>query len=98
MKYLQIKRVKSLNGKIFFETLKEFGKNYPELLNFINEREDITEEATYFALDLSPSKQKILDDFFDSNNNEFDFAKRYIEKISNIDKVPTWIEEIKNLY
>lgn len=60
----------SLNGKIFFETLKEFGKNYPELLNFINEREDITEEVTYFALDLSPSKQKILDDFFDSNNNK----------------------------
>ena len=88
----------SLNGKIFFETLREFEETHPELSNILNGTNDPTEESVYFALDLSPSKQELLEKFFDSNNNKFDFSKKYVEKIGNTYKVPEWIEEIKKLY
>lgn len=88
----------SLNGKIFFETLKDFKENHSELSNIIREISEPTEEATYFSLDLSPSKQKLLESFFNTNNNKFDFAKKYSEKISSVYKVPEWIEQIRKLY
>ena len=88
----------SLNGKIFFETLKDFQDNHTELSNIISSISEPTEEATYFALDLSPSKQKLLETFFDKGNNKFEFAKKYVEKISSEYKVPEWIEDIKKLY
>lgn len=88
----------SLNGKIFFETLKEFENTHAELSNIIKEIDEPIEEATYFSLDLSPSKQKILEIFFDTSNNKFDFAKKYSEKINSEYRVPEWIEDIKNLY
>ncbi len=88
----------SLNGKIFFETLKEFEKTHTELSNIIQEINEPTEESTYFSLDLSPSKQKLLENFFDTSNNKFDFAKKYSEKISSNYKVPEWIEDLRKLY
>ena len=88
----------ALNGKIFFETLREFEEAYSELSNIIKDIDSITEESAYFALDLSPSKQKVLGSFFDKDNNKFDFAKRYSEKISAEYQVPEWIEKIKELY
>lgn len=87
----------SLNGKIFFETLKDFEEDHSELSNIIREISEPTEEATYFSLDLSPSKQKLLESFFDTNN-KFEFAKKYSEKISSVYKVPEWIEDIRKLY
>jgi predicted ATP-dependent endonuclease of OLD family len=71
----------SLNGKIFFETLKEFEKTHGELSNIIKEINEFTEESTYFSLDLSPSKQKLLENFFDTSNNKFDFAKNIQKKL-----------------
>lgn len=59
---------------------------------------DPTEEETYFSLDLSPSTKKTLDSFFDKNNNKFEFAKKYSEKISSMYKIPEWIEQIRMLY
>jgi predicted ATPase len=88
----------SLNGKLFLETLKEYETDNPELSNIIKGIEDPTEESSYFALDLSPSKRKILEDFFDKNNYKFEFAKKYSQKISHEYKVPEWIEKIKNMY
>ena len=88
----------SLNGKIFFETLKEFENTHTELSNIIQGIGEPTEESTYFSLDLSPSKQKLLEKFFDTNNNKFEFAKKYSEKISSNYKVPDWIEDIRNFY
>lgn len=88
----------SLNGKQFFETLLEFQDDHPEIESIINGIEDPSEEASYFALDLSPSKQKLLEKFFDSGNMKFDFAQKYSEKIGRKFKVPEWIDEIKNLY
>jgi hypothetical protein len=88
----------ALNGKIFFETLKDFQDNYTELSNVINSINDPTEESTYFALDLSLTKQKLLESFFDKDNNKFEFARKYVEKISSEYKIPEWIEDIKKIY
>ena len=88
----------SLNGKLFLETLKEYETDNPELSNIIKRIKNPTEESTYFALDLSPSQRKLLEDFFDKNNYKFEFAKKYSQKISHEYKVPEWIEEIKKMY
>ncbi len=88
----------ALNGKLFFETLIEFSDSYPELESVIKDIYNPSEESTYFSLDLSPSKQKILDDFFNIGNNKFDFANKYINNLSDKYIVPDWIENIKMLY
>lgn len=88
----------SLNGKLFFETLKDFLETNPELASITDFINTPTEESSYFVLDLSPSKQKILERFFDADNNKLDFAKKYVKKISVEYVVPEWIEEIKKLY
>ena len=88
----------SLNGKQFFETLLEFQNDYPEIDPIINGIENSSEEASYFSLDLSPSKQKLLEKFFDTGNIKFEFAKKYAIRTGKKYQVPDWIEEIKNLY
>lgn len=88
----------SLNGKLFYETLLEFQDDYPEIINVLSDVNEPSEEAVYFALDLSPSKLKLLDDFFDSDNNKFEFAKSYVSKLDDTYEVPDWIENIKKLY
>lgn len=88
----------SLNGELFFETLKDFLETNPELTSIIDSINNPTEESSYFVLDLSPSKQKILEKFFDTDNNKLDFAKKYVGRISVEYDVPEWIEEIKKIY
>ncbi|TNE52842.1 MAG: ATP-binding protein [Bacteroidetes bacterium] len=88
----------SLNGKQFYETLKDFESDYPEIEPIINGIEAPSEEASYFSLDLSPSRQKLLEKFFDIGNIKFEFAQKYAEKIGETYLIPEWIEEIKNLY
>ena len=93
----------SLNGKIFFKALKEFENNFPKLLEITQqiEKDQIKtqkkEKESYFYLDLSPSQNQILDDFFNINNNKINFAKKYVEimKIYKEFKVPEWIQQIK---
>ena len=85
----------ALNGKLFIETLLEFKTEYPEL-DFIDEIAVYKEEPSYFALDLSPTKQQILENFFDKDNNKFRFANKYVEKMTKQYSVPKWIEEIKS--
>lgn len=88
----------SLNGKLFYETLLTFQEDYPEIENVLKDVEKPTEEAVYFALDLSPSKLKLLDNFFDSANNKFEFAQRYVSKLDDNYEIPDWIEKIRKLY
>ncbi|MEB2782891.1 AAA family ATPase [Algoriphagus sp. C2-6-M1] len=88
----------SLNGKLFYETLLEFKDDFPELANVLNDITDPSQESVYFALDLSPSKLKLLDNFFNAGNNKFDFAKKYVSKIGEGYEVPDWIDNIKNIY
>jgi predicted ATP-dependent endonuclease of OLD family len=88
----------SLNGKLFVETLTSFIESYPEIENILIDVNEPTEECSYYSLDLSHSKQKLLENFFDKDNNKFEFAKRYSEKISENFVVPEWIEELKKIY
>ncbi len=87
-----------LNGKIFFETLLEFKDVYEEIDTILDGLEEVEEKPTYFALDLSPSKQRILEELFDKDNMKFDFAKKYCKKISSSYKEPAWINEIRMLF
>lgn len=88
----------SLNGKLFVETLTSFIESYPEIKNILIDVNNPTEECSYYSLDLSHSKQKLLENFFDKDNNKFEFAKRYSEKISENFIVPEWIEKLKEIY
>ena len=87
-----------LNGRLFFETLKEYETDNPELSHLIKDVSEPTEESTYFALDLPLSKQKILEKFFDKGNHKFEFAKKYCKKINMGYKVPDWIDDIKGIF
>ncbi|WP_276978119.1 AAA family ATPase [Flavobacterium filum] len=88
----------ALNGKLFFETLVEFRDAYPELENIIKDINEPLEVASYYALDLSPSKQQILDNFFNADNNKFDFANKYVTKLTDAYQIPDWIDNLKKLY
>lgn len=88
----------SLNGKQFYDTLLEFKNEYPELESVLNDIEEPSEDPTFFAFDLAPSKYKILDNFFNMDNNKFDFAKKYIEKLDSDYSIPDWIEDLKSIY
>jgi hypothetical protein len=88
----------ALNGKLFFETLVDFRDAYPELENIIKDINEPSEVASYYALDLSPSKQQILDNFFNADNNKFDFANRYVAKLTDAYQIPDWIDNLKKLY
>lgn len=89
----------ALNGKLFLKTLKSFEGGYPELRE-ITETVEMpdSEESSYYVLDLSRSKQAILDAFFDKDNNKFRFAEKYVDNMGKNYKVPEWIEEIKAMY
>lgn len=86
----------ALNGKLFYETLKEFKDNYPDLLNFIKDDFVALEIPSHFALDLRPSENSKLEAFFDKDNNKYEFAKRYSKMISSEYVVPDWIQELRN--
>lgn len=88
----------SLNGKLFVETLGTFTESHPDIENIIRDIDNPSEECSYYSLDLSPSKQKLLENFFDTDNNKFEFAKRYSEKISINYIVPEWIDDLIKLY
>ncbi|CAI9684744.1 AAA family ATPase [Elizabethkingia anophelis] len=89
----------SLNGKLFVETLLDFREENPDLDSIIEAiPNNVSEESSYYALDLSLSKQKKLDEFFNKNNNKFEFANKYVSKISDQFIVPSWIDMLKKLY
>ncbi|WP_343566113.1 AAA family ATPase [Sphingobacterium sp.] len=88
----------ALNGKLFFNVLKTFESSYPIISEAISGLNNPSEDASYFSLDLSPSKAKLLETFFDMDNNKFAFATVYSSMISDEYKTPDWIEEIRNIY
>ncbi len=88
----------ALNGKLFVETLTDFREKYPELENILKDINNPEEVASFFALDLSVSKQKILENFFNADNNKFDFANNYVEKLTDEYQIPDWIDNLKKLY
>jgi ABC-type cobalamin/Fe3+-siderophores transport system ATPase subunit len=85
----------ALNGRHMFNMLKEFSKEFPDL-NFLNSMEEPFDGPSYFALDLRPSEKALIDMFFDSNNNKYDFAKKYAASLTPEMLVPKWITEIRS--
>lgn len=85
----------SLNGKLYFETLKTFIPEF-ENLSFLNDikDEEVTEKSSFFALDLKTSQIKEIKEFFDTRNNKYDFAIRYSNAITPDYETPKWIKEI----
>lgn len=86
----------SLPGKTFYQTLLSFKDDYPEdLCCLTKDIEEISDQVSYFALDLRSSEWEAINRFFDQDNNKFRFAKRYIENIDENHAVPRWIKEIR---
>jgi hypothetical protein len=71
---------------------------FPDLNQVLKDVKDPTEEAAYYSLDLSISKSKILERFFDTGNIKFEFATKYAANISDAYKIPDWIADIKKMY
>lgn len=84
----------TLNGKLFYGVLKEFSAelNNQSLCDLFD---SATEENSYFALDLRASERELIEHFFDSGNNKYVFAQRYIAGLTDAHRVPTWINEIR---
>lgn len=87
----------ALNGTHAFETLKHFMDDDADL-NFLEGRSAPFDGPSYFALDLRPTEQQLLEMFFDRNNNKYRYAKKYIESLSPDLAVPTWITEIRKFF
>ncbi len=86
----------SLSGKTFYQTLLSFKDDYSEDLGFLTKGiEEISDQVSYFALDLRASEWEAINKFFDKDNNKFRFAKCYIENIDENHVVPNWIKEIR---
>lgn len=87
-----------LDGKAFLKTLKEFTTEYTALSSIISNDQQENDLESHFHLDLSASKQRILEEFFDSSNNKFRFANSYINNLGPLAEPPEWIKELKRLY
>lgn len=85
-----------LNGKQFYDTLITFKEEFPELLDFLEEKNGVSEESVYFALDITKSQAENIEKFFNIGKNKYSFAVRYSERIGNTYKVPDWINEVKS--
>lgn len=90
----------SLNGKAFYNVLKSFKQLYPSLLGFVDESIEKDEIPSFFALDLRPSEYNNLLEFFDSDNNKFDFATKFVKEIDSGKsyKEMEWTKEIKMFF
>lgn len=85
-----------LNGKQFYDTLITFKERFPDLLSFLDEKSDISEDSVHFALDLNITESQKIETFFDTGENKYIFAQKYADKIGNSYKVPDWINKIKS--
>ena len=86
----------ALNGRLFLATLREFSTEYPEQLGFLSEiTEEVSENSSKLSLDLKSSQWELIDSFFNTDNNKFLFAQKYVSLISDDYEVPAWIQEIR---
>jgi len=86
----------TLNGKLFHETLSTFTETNPELLGlFDNIQAEISQEYSRIALDLKTSQWEIIEGFFNTGNNKFIFAQRYVDRIGAEHEIPSWIQKIR---
>ncbi|OOF51502.1 hypothetical protein BKK54_02540 [Rodentibacter genomosp. 1] len=85
-----------LNGRLFVEVLKYFRDDFP-IIDFIDDKKIYLESPSVFSLDLRHSEQDKLKNFFDHDNGKvkLQFAKKYVELLSNSYDIPKWIRDIK---
>lgn len=87
----------ALNGKLFLKVLRTFSNEYPELLGFLDEiTEDVSHVSTKISLDLKGSQWDMIDTFFNTENNKFVFAQKYVENLNDSYHIPEWIQEIRD--
>lgn len=87
-----------LDGNVFIKTLMYFKSEYPEMLDFINEKTVDAGTPSYYALDITRTQSESLTNFFDSENNKFLFAKKYISLLNDKSDEPSWISEIRRFF
>jgi len=86
----------ALNGQVFLETLQSFIVDNPNLA-FLENMTCERNLNSFFGIDLRDSERKLIDKFFDTDNNKFVFANRYVKKLTHDSFVPEWIEEIQEI-
>lgn len=88
----------ALCGVTFYETLKSFSPD-EEIDGFLETvlSKNVNNKAVFFSLDMSPSKQELLDLIFDRKGMKFEFAARYNTNI-DLEFTPQWIKEIKDFF
>ena len=87
----------SLNGKVFFNTLKnDFMVEHSDLLGFLKDIvEAPTQLSSRYALDLRQSEWDKIELFFNRKNLKFKFAKAYVNNMNSESfESPSWIKEI----
>lgn len=85
----------ALNGKVFYETLLGFVGDYPDELSFLKDVDDISDEVSYFSLDLKNSQWNLLDCFFNKDNNKYKFSVEYVNKLKVEHKIPNWVNIVR---
>ncbi len=86
----------ALNGRLFHETLLSFEAEFPEMLGFLTEVDVNLDECSFFALDIKSSQSQLIEKFFDSDNNKYNFAKKYADRLNENYVTPKWIQEIRS--
>jgi ABC-type Na+ transport system ATPase subunit NatA len=85
----------SLNGLLFLDTLKALIDPEDDELLFLKEINEISQNSSFFALDLRSSEWEAIERFFDTDNNKYKFAKSYCHRLSRDYDIPKWIQEIR---
>ena len=88
----------ALNGKLFFETLKDLTKEEKDFEFISSYSSEIPHTGSRISLDFRGSEWSEIQKFFDRDNNKFKFAQAYSKKLGDAYDVPPWIIEIRNMF
>ena len=66
------------------------------MLGFLTKVDVNPDECSFFALDIKNSQSHLIEKFFDSDNNKYNFAKKYADKLNKSYTIPSWIQEIRS--
>lgn len=86
----------SMNGRICKQVLQILKEDNPAL-SFIDENE-AEETCSALALKLDRDCNRKLKEFYNSDNNKYIVAKKYVELLKGENITPEWITEIKNYF
>ncbi|WP_034911971.1 AAA family ATPase [Erwinia sp. 9145] len=88
-----------LNGNSFLKALNGFIPDHPYLQGLVQGKSSNGNESSYFALNLTPKDNQLLDNFFNSDGMKYAFAKAYLmEEDFSTTPMPPWISEISTFF